>query len=232
MMQSDTNRRPPGRGESGGGLRPAHEAKPTRRSALPRPALRARTRRAGGTSAAVGVTFTVDSTADAPDANAGNGVCAAATGACTLRAAIQESNASTGLEGQDRVLPYDSSLLDFTRHGAAKYHRSSRNRRDHPARLRRQADRRDFAATRLPHWKQWASAPCRRKRQCAVSSSTASASDHDRIERRRRSMRFASSATTSAPTSPAPAPPQGTKASTYRRAVITSSAAPSKSTGT
>jgi CSLREA domain-containing protein len=38
-------------------------------------------------------TFTVNSTADQADANAGNGVCASASGACTLRAAIQEANA-------------------------------------------------------------------------------------------------------------------------------------------
>ena len=56
---------------------------------------------AGGTSAAVGVTFTVDSAADGPDTNVGNGVCVAATGACTLRAAIQESNWSVG--SKDRV---------------------------------------------------------------------------------------------------------------------------------
>lgn len=37
-------------------------------------------------------TFTVNSLADTPDANPGNGVCADAVGACTLRAAIQESH--------------------------------------------------------------------------------------------------------------------------------------------
>lgn len=45
--------------------------------------------------------FTVDSTTDAVDAAPGNAVCAAAGGACTLRAAIQEANA---LAGDDRVL--------------------------------------------------------------------------------------------------------------------------------
>ena len=50
----------------------------------------------GGTSAAVGVAFTVDSAADSSDMNVGNGICATAAGACTLRAAIQESNASVG----------------------------------------------------------------------------------------------------------------------------------------
>jgi CSLREA domain-containing protein len=47
------------------------------------------------------VDFAVDSTADAVDAAPGDGVCAAAGGACTLRAAIQEANA---LAGTDRVL--------------------------------------------------------------------------------------------------------------------------------
>jgi len=43
-----------------------------------------------------GATFTVDSVADVVDAAPGNGVCATAAGACTLRAAIQESNALAG----------------------------------------------------------------------------------------------------------------------------------------
>ena len=38
-------------------------------------------------------TFTVDSTADAVDANPGDGVCATAVGECTLRAAFGEANA-------------------------------------------------------------------------------------------------------------------------------------------
>ncbi len=41
-------------------------------------------------------TFTVDSTLDAVDASPGDGLCADATGACTLRAAIQEANALAG----------------------------------------------------------------------------------------------------------------------------------------
>jgi CSLREA domain-containing protein len=46
-----------------------------------------------------GVSFTVTSTSDAVDANLGNGVCAAAaSGACTLRAAIQETNALAGAD--------------------------------------------------------------------------------------------------------------------------------------
>lgn len=41
-------------------------------------------------------TFTVTDTGDAPDANAGNGLCATGGGTCTLRAALQEANALTG----------------------------------------------------------------------------------------------------------------------------------------
>jgi len=41
-------------------------------------------------------TFTVDSIVDAPDDNPGDGVCAAAGGECTLRAATQEANALVG----------------------------------------------------------------------------------------------------------------------------------------
>ncbi len=39
-------------------------------------------------------TFTVNSTADAADANIGNGICATATNVCTLRAAIEEANSN------------------------------------------------------------------------------------------------------------------------------------------
>jgi len=49
-------------------------------------------------------TFIVDSTADAVDAVPGDGVCATAGGACTLRAAIQEANA---LAGRDVVMLSD-----------------------------------------------------------------------------------------------------------------------------
>ena len=40
--------------------------------------------------------FQVDSTADAPDAKPGDGVCQSARGGCTLRAAVMEANASRG----------------------------------------------------------------------------------------------------------------------------------------
>ncbi|MGN6184328.1 MAG: CSLREA domain-containing protein, partial [Thermoanaerobaculia bacterium] len=43
-------------------------------------------------------TFTVNSTADAPDANAGDSVCATSGSVCTLRAAIQEANALAGTD--------------------------------------------------------------------------------------------------------------------------------------
>jgi len=43
-------------------------------------------------------TFTVNSSVDAVDASPGNGVCATANGACTLRAAIQEANALAGAD--------------------------------------------------------------------------------------------------------------------------------------
>jgi CSLREA domain-containing protein len=46
-------------------------------------------------SASMAVQYTVDSTLDEPDANPGTGGCLTAGGKCTLRAAIQESNAST-----------------------------------------------------------------------------------------------------------------------------------------
>ena len=47
-------------------------------------------------SAAGAATFNVDSKADSPDAELGNGVCAAKAGGCTLRAAVEEANASSG----------------------------------------------------------------------------------------------------------------------------------------
>lgn len=49
---------------------------------------------AQGPSSALAATFNVDSTADAVDANQGDGNCAAAGGACTLRAAIMEANST------------------------------------------------------------------------------------------------------------------------------------------
>ena len=52
-------------------------------------------------------TFNVNSTADGSDANPGNGVCetGAGNGICTLRAAIQESNASAAFPPDQIILP-------------------------------------------------------------------------------------------------------------------------------
>lgn len=51
---------------------------------------------AGVEAASAAGAFTVDSIADATDATSGDGLCATATGVCTVRAAIQEANASGG----------------------------------------------------------------------------------------------------------------------------------------
>jgi CSLREA domain-containing protein len=51
--------------------------------------------------ASTGTNFVVNSTSDAVDANVGDGACATAEGECTLRAAIQETNA---LPGADTIL--------------------------------------------------------------------------------------------------------------------------------
>ncbi len=72
-------------------------------------------------------TFTVDSTADTSDVNLGNGICADLSGLCTLRAAVQETNALagsdsivldtntytlTGLSGEDLAVFGDLDILD------------------------------------------------------------------------------------------------------------------------
>ena len=49
--------------------------------------------------------FTVDSAADAADASAGDGACATAQGACTLRAAIQEANLRPGPDAINFNIP-------------------------------------------------------------------------------------------------------------------------------
>jgi CSLREA domain-containing protein len=59
----------------------------------------------------VAIDYTVDSMADAPDVSPADGVCRSATNECTLRAAIQQANATPGF---DRVLiPEGSYLLDL-----------------------------------------------------------------------------------------------------------------------
>jgi CSLREA domain-containing protein len=71
-------------------------------------------------------TITVNTTVDTPDANPGNGTCADASGACSLRAAIEESNAKPG--PQNVTVPAGTYLLssrlvvkdDLTVNGAGK----------------------------------------------------------------------------------------------------------------
>lgn len=63
-----------------------------------------------------GATFTVSGTTDAVDAAIGDGVCASATGTCTLRAAVQEANAT--VDGDTITLPAGTFVLGLT--GAAE----------------------------------------------------------------------------------------------------------------
>jgi CSLREA domain-containing protein len=58
--------------------------------------------------------LTVDSTADATDTSPGDGVCFTAAGACTLRAAIQEANASDG----DDMIALPAGTITFALAGA------------------------------------------------------------------------------------------------------------------
>ena len=53
---------------------------------------------AGNPTPARGASFTVDATHDAVDATPGDGICADAGGACTLRAAVMETNALAGAD--------------------------------------------------------------------------------------------------------------------------------------
>ncbi len=70
-----------------------------------------------GPQPAAGAGFTVNSTADAIDANPGDGVCASAGGQCTLRAAIMEANALPGAD--DITLPAGTYTLTIP--GADEY---------------------------------------------------------------------------------------------------------------
>jgi CSLREA domain-containing protein len=66
-------------------------------------------------SAAMAVDYTVNSTGDQEDASPGTGGCATSLATCTLRAAIEESNASTAVT--DRILfsgAFDGELADST----------------------------------------------------------------------------------------------------------------------
>ena len=58
-------------------------------------------------------TFTVDDTGDTSDANPGDGICADASGNCTLKAAIEEANANNNPDDIDIInfnLPANSSI--------------------------------------------------------------------------------------------------------------------------
>jgi CSLREA domain-containing protein len=67
-------------------------------------------------SVAHGASFTVDSTIDAVDANPGDGICADSGGACTLRAAVMETNA---LDGAD-VIDLPSATYGLSIAGAGE----------------------------------------------------------------------------------------------------------------
>jgi len=72
-----------------------------------------------GPSPVLGASFTVDATHDAVDASPGDGVCADAGGACTLRAAVMETNA---LAGEDTIVlaqnVYALSILGMSEDGS------------------------------------------------------------------------------------------------------------------
>ena len=64
-------------------------------------------------SGAMAVTYTVDSTLDEPDVTPGVGGCLTAGAKCTLRAAIQESNFSTGVADEIAFAPeFNGQLAD------------------------------------------------------------------------------------------------------------------------
>lgn len=56
-------------------------------------------------------TFTVTSTADAPDADVNDGICATAMGECTLRAAVQQANFDTASDPDTITLPTGTYTL-------------------------------------------------------------------------------------------------------------------------
>jgi hypothetical protein len=53
---------------------------------------------AGDATPALAASFTVNATHDAPDSTPGDGICADANGSCTLRAAVEETNALPGAD--------------------------------------------------------------------------------------------------------------------------------------
>ncbi|WP_300009130.1 right-handed parallel beta-helix repeat-containing protein [Pseudonocardia sp.] len=68
------------------------------------------------TSAALAASHLVNSTNDAPDQNPGDGICASAVGECTLRAAIQEANAT--IAADQVVVPAGTYVLSVPPAGA------------------------------------------------------------------------------------------------------------------
>jgi CSLREA domain-containing protein len=68
------------------------------------------------------VTFTVNSTADAVDANPGDGICASGAGDCTLRAAIMESMTGPDLGPYDIIIDAATTagVIDLTLGGAGE----------------------------------------------------------------------------------------------------------------
>jgi CSLREA domain-containing protein len=65
-------------------------------------------------ASALAAEFTIDSTADEPDAGGLNGICLSTGLKCTLRAAIEESNSSTGVKDTIKFAanPFDGQLAD------------------------------------------------------------------------------------------------------------------------
>jgi CSLREA domain-containing protein len=72
------------------------------------------------------VTFTVDSTLDQIDDNAGNGACHTAANTCTLRAAVMEANLGSGL-GATIVVPAGIYSLTIPAAGANPAHNGDLN---------------------------------------------------------------------------------------------------------
>ncbi len=64
-----------------------------------------------GRAEAAGLSFTVNTTADAPDALPGDGVCADAAGQCSLRAAVQEADAAPYVSAITITVPAGSYVL-------------------------------------------------------------------------------------------------------------------------
>ncbi len=64
---------------------------------------------------AFGLSFTVNTTTDSIDADPGNGVCADATGLCSLRAAVLEANATSNADRID--LPAGTYTLSIPNSG-------------------------------------------------------------------------------------------------------------------